>query len=256
MRENPVKRRLAADGVVLGTMATELMTPALFRIAALAGAEFVLLDLEHPAWSLETVRSVIAGGLGTEVVPFVRVPDAGYHLVARTLDAGALGVMIPSCEGEAEARAVVEWAKYPPLGKRGVGVQRYELEADGVAATLAKANAEQMVIVQIETASGLEEVERIAAVDGVDVLWIGHFDLTTSLGIPGQFDHPVFEEAVDRVVAACADAAKAAGIMVASVEDGRRFLERGFRCIAYGIDAWLYEEALRAGLRELAAVRR
>jgi 2-keto-3-deoxy-L-rhamnonate aldolase RhmA len=251
MRENPVKRRLASGKVVLGTMATELTSPALFRIAALAGAEFVLLDCEHPSWSLETVGAVIAAGLGTDVVPLVRVPDAEYHLVARTLDAGTLGVMIPSCEGESEARAVVEWAKYPPVGKRGVGIKRYELEPDGVGATLAKANAEQMVIAQIESLSGLEEVERIAAVDGIDVLWIGHYDLTASLGVPGHFESPVFEQAVDRIVAACEAAGKPAGIMVANIEEGRRWLGRGFRCVAYGLDAWLYEEALRTGLAAL-----
>ncbi len=251
MRENPVKQRLAAGEVVLGTMVQELMTPALFRIAAAAGAEFVLLDQEHPAWSLETVRGVIAAGRGTDVVPFVRVPDAEYHLVARTLDAGALGVMIPNCESREEARAVVEWARYPPAGRRGFGIPRYELEPGGVAPTLAKANVEQMVIVQIESTAGLEAVERIAAVDGVDLLWIGHFDLTASLGVPAEFESPAFQAAVDRILAACEAAGKPLGIMVASVEDGRRWLERGFRCVAYGVDAWLYEDALRKGLAAL-----
>jgi 2-keto-3-deoxy-L-rhamnonate aldolase RhmA len=224
VRENPVKRRLADGEIVLGTMVAEMLTPALFRIAAAAEAEFLLLDREHGAWSLETVRSAIGSGLATNVVPIVRVPDAQYHLVAQTLDAGAMGVMIPACDDEAEARSVVAWAKYPPLGRRGVGIQRYELEPDGVAATLAKANSEQMIIVQIETRAGLDSVERIAAVEGVDVLWVGHFDLTTSLGMPGEFHGSEFEAALDRILAACEAAGKAAGIMVTSVYDGRRFI--------------------------------
>jgi 2-keto-3-deoxy-L-rhamnonate aldolase RhmA len=252
MRTNQVKRRLAAGEVVIGTMVWELMTPAVFPIAQSAGAEFVLLDQEHPAWSLERVRDVIAAGRGSSVVPFVRIPDAEYQLVARTLDAGAMGVMIPSCAGASEAQAVASWAKYPPTGVRGFGLPRYELEPEGVAATFAKANEEQMVIVQIETLSGLEEVEAIARVDGIDLLWIGHFDLTASLGIPGEFDSPVFRTAVDRVLAAAEAGGKPVGLMVASVDDGRRFLELGFRCLAFGIDAWLYEDALRAGI---AAVR-
>jgi 2-keto-3-deoxy-L-rhamnonate aldolase RhmA len=251
VNQNPVKRHLAAGEVVIGTMAWELMTPALFPIAAAAGAEFVLLDQEHPAWGLERIRDVIAAGRATGVAPFVRVPDAEYHLVARVLDAGALGVMIPSCTGAAEAQGVVSWSKYPPAGVRGFGLPRYELEPEGVEATFAKANAEQMVIVQIETLAGLEEVEAIARVDGVDLLWIGHFDLTASLGIPGDFESPVFHAAVDRVLTAGAAAGKPVGLMVASVEDGRAFLERGFRCIAYGIDAWLYEDALRSGIAAL-----
>jgi 2-keto-3-deoxy-L-rhamnonate aldolase RhmA len=120
-----------------------------------------------------------------------------------------------------------------------------------VGATFAKANEEQMLIVQIETLAGLEEVEAIARVDGVDLLWIGHFDLTASLGIPGEFGSPVFASAVDRVLAAGEAAGKPVGLMVASVEDGRRFRDLGFRCLAYGIDAWLYEDALRAGIDAL-----
>ncbi len=251
MRTNPVKRRLAAGEVVVGTMVWELMTPSTFRIAEAAGAEFVLLDQEHPPWSLERVRDVIAAGRSTDVVPFVRVPDAEYHLVARTLDAGALGVMIPSCTGVAEAQAVVSWVRYPPVGVRGFGLPRHELDPEGVAATMAKANEEQLVIVQIETLAGLEEVEAIAGVDGVDLLWIGHFDLSAALGVPGDFDSPAFEAAVDRVLAAGEAGGKPVGLMVASVEDGRRFLERGFRCLAYGIDAWLYEDVLRAGISAL-----
>lgn len=251
MRENTVKRTLARGGISFGTMVMDFPTSSTLKIAASAGAEFVLLDLEHPAWSLETMRSVIAAGAATAVVPFVRVPDAEYAYVARTLDAGAMGIMIPSCESEAEARAVVEWSKYPPLGRRGFGIPRYELEPGGVGPTLTKANAEQMVILLIETAGGLAEVERIAAVEGVDLLWIGHFDLTTSLGIPGEFGNPIFHDAVDRILAACEAAGKPLGIMVGNVEDGRAWLERGFRCIAYGLDAWLYEDALRAGLDAL-----
>jgi 2-dehydro-3-deoxyglucarate aldolase/4-hydroxy-2-oxoheptanedioate aldolase len=251
MRENPVKRRLAAGELVVGTMVWELMTPAVFRIAEAAGADFVLLDQEHPPWGLERVRDVIATGRGCDVVPFVRVPDAEYNLVARVLDAGALGVMVPNCDGAAEAQAVASWARYPPVGVRGFGLPRYDLEPEGVGATLAKANEEQMVIVQIESLAGLEEVEAIARVDGVDLLWIGHFDLTASLGIPGDFENPVFEAAVDRVLAAGAAAEKPVGLMVGSVEDGRKFRDRGFRCLAYSLDVWLYEDALRAGISAL-----
>jgi 2-dehydro-3-deoxyglucarate aldolase/4-hydroxy-2-oxoheptanedioate aldolase len=251
VRENPVKRRLAAGEVVLGTMVWEVMTPALFRIAEAAGAEFVLLDREHPAWSLERVRDVIAAGHGTSVVPFVRVPDADYHHVARTLDAGALGVMIPNVAGAAEAQAVVSWSRYPPAGVRGFGLPRHDLEPEGVAATTAKGNEERLVIVQIESVAGLEEVEAIAKIDGIDLLWIGHFDLTASLGVPGDFDSPLYTAAVDRVVAAAEAAGKPVGLMAATVDDARRYLDLGFRCIAYGIDAWLYEEALRAGIGAL-----
>jgi 2-keto-3-deoxy-L-rhamnonate aldolase RhmA len=251
VNENAITRRLGDGHVVLGTMVQEFMTPAIMPLARSAGAEFVLLDLEHPAWSLETLRAVIAAGAATDAVPIVRVPDAEYHFVARVLDAGARGVMIPNCESADEARAVVEWAKYPPVGKRGFGIPRHELEPEGVGATQRKANVEQMVFLQIESSDGVDQVEEIAAVDGVDVIWVGHFDLTNSLGIPGDFGHPLYEAAIRRVAAAGNAAGKPLGLMVGSVADGRRYLELGFRCFAYAIDAWLYEDALRAGLDEV-----
>ena len=108
-----------------------------------------------------------------------------------------------------------------------------------------------LVVLQLESAAGLEEVERIAAVDGVDVLWIGHNDLTTSLGIPGEFESPVYVAAVDRILAACEAAGKPLGILVGSIEDGRRYRDWGFRCIAFGLDVQLYEDALRAGIDTL-----
>jgi 2-keto-3-deoxy-L-rhamnonate aldolase RhmA len=105
------------------------------------------------------------------------------------------------------------------------------------------------VIVQIETAAGLEAVEEIAAVEGVDLLWIGHFDLSASLGIPGDFEALEYGSAVERILGA----GKPVGIVCGSVADGRSAIERGFRCIGYSFDLWIYEDALQAGLAELRA---
>jgi 2-dehydro-3-deoxyglucarate aldolase/4-hydroxy-2-oxoheptanedioate aldolase len=113
---------------------------------------------------------------------------------------------------------------------------------------MAQANAEGAVILQIETARGVDNVEAIAAVPGVDVLWIGHFDLTQSLGIPGQFDHPRFAEAVATVVAAGRRHGRALGVMVSDPAAGQIWLERGFQAIAYSGDIWLLQRALADGL--------
>ena len=117
------------------------------------------------------------------------------------------------------------------------------------------ANDEQLLIAQVETAAGIENVERIAGVDGIDVLWIGHFDLTNSLGIPGQFNHPTFTSAVDRIVSACRRHGKAAGFMVSSVDEGRTRIAQGFTCIAYSGDLWIYGQALRQGIEAIRAPR-
>jgi 2-dehydro-3-deoxyglucarate aldolase/4-hydroxy-2-oxoheptanedioate aldolase len=113
------------------------------------------------------------------------------------------------------------------------------------------ANGETLLIAQIETAAGVENAAAIAAVEGIDVLWIGHFDLTNSLGIPGQFDHPRFHQSVEAVLAACRQHGKIPGFMAGDVPSGKKLLDQGFRMIAYGGDLWLYQTALREGIGQL-----
>ncbi|HZO61642.1 MAG TPA: aldolase/citrate lyase family protein, partial [Gaiellaceae bacterium] len=228
-----MRRRLDAGEVVLGTMVTEFATPAVARLTASAGAEFTLFDLEHTGYGIERMRTVLAAARAADTVPFLRVPDAAYDLIARGLDLGALGVMVPAVESAAEARLVASAARFPPAGRRGFGLlMRDEWEPEGVPATIAKANAETLVLVQIETAAGLDAVEEIAAVEGVDVLWIGHFDLTASLGVPGDFASHRYREAVDRVLAAGAASGKPVGMVCGSPEEGAALVGRGFRLLA------------------------
>ncbi len=255
MRENPVKRKIASGGVALGTMAFEFNTTGLARLAAGSGAEFCVFDQEHTGWSVETIRMLVATSGGTDLVPMVRVPTTQYHLIARVLDVGARGIMVPMVESPEQARLVVQSAKYPPVARRGAafGVAHDDYSGGDVGEKIRSANAEILLIAQIETVAGVECVEDLAAVDGIDVLWIGHFDLTNSMGIPAQFEHPRYLEAVKRVVAACQSHGKAAGIMAGTVEDARQALDQGFRIVAYSGDLWLYQLALREGLAQIRA---
>ena len=107
------------------------------------------------------------------------------------------------------------------------------------------------LIAQIETASGVRNLDEIASVDGIDVLWIGHFDLSNSLGIPGQFDHPLFQEAVARVLEACRRYGKVPGFLAGDIAGGKKLLDQGFRMLAYGGDLWLYQAAVRDGVTAL-----
>jgi 2-dehydro-3-deoxyglucarate aldolase/4-hydroxy-2-oxoheptanedioate aldolase len=253
MRTNQVKRTLAAGGVSIGTMIFEFNTSGIGRIAAEAGAEFVVFDMEHTAWSIETIRNLIATARAADIVPMVRPPATQYHLLSRPLDAGAMGLMVPMVETPEQANLIVQSGKYPPQGMRGCafGISHDDFTGGDVFAKMTSANEEGFLIAQIETAKGVENCEAIAAIDGIDCLWIGHFDLTASMGIAAQFDHPEFHKAVDRVVAACNANGKAAGIMAGNVEVGKQWLDRGFRAIAYNGDLWIYQQALREGIGAL-----
>jgi 2-dehydro-3-deoxyglucarate aldolase/4-hydroxy-2-oxoheptanedioate aldolase len=178
-------------------------------------------------------------------VPLVRVPAIEYHFVARALDAGALGVMVPLVDTAEQAQRIVSFTRYPPEGRRGAafGFAHDDYQGGDVLEKMRAIHERTLVICMIETRAGLENVEAIAAVPGVDVLWLGHFDLTNFLGIPGQFDHPKYRAGVKRIADAAARHGKAAGYMAASAELGREYLAHGYRMMATGTDQGLLQAA-------------
>jgi 2-keto-3-deoxy-L-rhamnonate aldolase RhmA len=168
----------------------------------------------------------------------VRVPGCHYHLIAPVLDAGAMGIMVPMVETPAQAQQIASWCHYRPEGVRGVafGMPHDDYGSGDVVQKLREAHERTLVIALIETALGIANAEAIMAVDGIDIGWLGHFDLTNSMGIPGQFEHPDFLAAVDRLIAACRAHAKPAGVLAGSVEAAEAWRTRGFRLFAYGTD--------------------
>ena len=253
MRLNSVKEKLERGRTVVGTFVFEFNSAGLSAIVESAGAEFILFDMEHSTWGIDTIRWLVATTRGLPLVPIVRVPTTAYHFVARALDVGALGVMVPMVESEEQARQIVQFAKYPPIGRRGAAfmMAHDDYRPGPMPEKVREANEQTMVIVQIETARGLDNVEEIAAVEGIDVLWVGQADLTNSLGIPGQFRHPDFLAALDRVAAAARQHDKAAGFLPTSVDEAVDVHGRGFRLLAYSGDIWLYHAALSSGLAEI-----
>src|SRR5918998_626759 len=142
MRENRVKRALQAGQRSLGTMVFEFPTTGIGRIAATAGAEFVIYDMEHTGWSIETIRGLMASSRAADIVPMVRIPATEYHLISRPLDAGAMGLMVPMVESAEQARLIVQSAKYPPLGRRGAAfaIAHDDYQGGDVVAKTASAN--------------------------------------------------------------------------------------------------------------------
>ena len=185
----------------------------------------------------------------------MRVPSREYHHIARAMDMGAEGVMLPMVGNADEVRHIVNSVKYHPAGKRGVALQvahdRYRPGA--VADKFAAANGRTTLFCQVETAEGVENAEAMAAIDGVDCLWVGHFDLSVSLGVPGEFDHPRFKAAIEKTVAAARKHGKALGRLVPTVEQGVQIYEQGFDFICYSGDVWVLHNSLAQAIGELRA---
>jgi 2-keto-3-deoxy-L-rhamnonate aldolase RhmA len=253
VRRNNALRLIRSGEVALGMFSLEFASTGLARTVASAGADFVVFDQEHTGWTSETIRELLAAARASEIAPLVRVATAAPHGIGLALALGSMGVMVPMVDTEEQTREIVAAAKYPPMGGRGFAVLYEDEHGGDVERYMREANAETAVIIMIETRRALENLDAIAAVPGVDVLWIGHYDLTASLGISGQFDHPDYREALRRVVHACEANGIAAGMSTDSLDEAHHLLGQGFRFVAYGHDLVLLRTALRSGLDELRA---
>ncbi|MEE1545389.1 MAG: aldolase/citrate lyase family protein, partial [Alphaproteobacteria bacterium] len=195
MRSNPVKEKLARGETAFGTMVFEFANPGTATVLAGAGAEYVIYDMEHSGISEEEIKRQIAYCRGQDIVPLVRPPDKSYATTARLLDIGSMGLVYQMVESREEAETIVSWARYPPRGLRGAmfGGAHDDYSGGNVSAKIAGAEARTMVIALIETAKGVEAVDEILAVRGIDAAYVGHYDLSLTMGIPGEFDHPDFD---------------------------------------------------------------
>lgn len=238
-----------------GTAVMEFATPGIGHILKAGGAEFCFLDMEHSGFDLGEVKRALRYLEAAALPTFVRPPSKAYHHIANVLDAGAAGLLLPMVASAEEMRSIIGSMKYVPEGGRGValGIAHDRYQPGPVLEKLAAANRNTVAIALIETRSGVENVEAIAAVPGVDVLWIGHFDLSCSLGIPGAFDHPDFKAATARVAAAAKAHGRGLGRLVSSVEEGKALREAGYDWICLGSDIDLLRGALTSGMKAFRA---
>lgn len=255
MSHRTLKSMTQTKDLKLGHFIVEFATPGIGYILKNAGCDFALLDTEHSGFHHETIKSTLRYFEAAGLPAIVRVPSKSYHHVARALDMGAEGLMLPMVNNAEEARGILGCMKYTPHGLRGValGIAHDSYSTGAVLDKLAAANARTTFFAQIETAAGVENADAIAALDGVDCLWVGHFDLSCSLGIPGQFDHPKFKEATARTIAACRKHGKAAGRLVPDAASGIGLYQDGFDFICYSGDVWVLQAGVKAGLDEIRA---
>jgi 2-dehydro-3-deoxyglucarate aldolase/4-hydroxy-2-oxoheptanedioate aldolase len=247
MQNNSIKHKLKAGAQVLGTCVTDHVSPEIVTIFKAAGLDFFFIDTEHSVPSYRDVQNLVRVGRSFDVIPLVRVTQTEGYLISRLLDVGAMGIIAPRISSVEEARRVVSAMKFPPEGSRGYGLRGIinDYQFQGARAEMESANRETLVILQIETRECLEAIDEIAAVPGVDAFMIGPFDLSIALGIPGEFDHPVFWKAVERMVEASNRAGVAPGIHFLQPAQVKRAADLGCRFLVCGSDSAI----LLAGFR-------
>ena len=231
---NPVKARLEAGEAALGLNVRLSRSGDIARIAKATGHDFLFIDTQHSIFSLETLAQLIQAALGSGVAPLVRVRGVDDPDTALLLDNGAAGIVFPDVSTAAEARRAVELCRFAPRGRRSVagGYPQFDFRAVPVGEATRLLDEATLVVCMIETPAGLEAIDEIAAVDGVDVLHLGSNDLMAALGKPGSFDDPVLTQAIGRVLAAARRHGKAAGCggvrdvarQAALIREGMRFL--------------------------------
>jgi 4-hydroxy-2-oxoheptanedioate aldolase len=221
-------------------------SPVAAEVCAAAGVDWVLLDLEHGAGGEEQVRDVVpaAGSYGVPTV--VRVESAARIRMGRVLDAGAAGIMLPRMNTVEEVAEAVLHLRYPPAGDRGVATYNRACRFGLDPGALDRANAEVLGVVQIESATAVGNAEAIAALDGVDVLFVGPRDLSHDLGVPGDLTAPAFTEALERVLAAGRKHGKACGLLVNDGGAAAQRLEQGWTFVGIGSDSTLLAAAVTA----------
>ena len=256
MSPTPLDGGALADAVregrsSLGTF-IGMATPVSAEVCAAAGFDWVLLDLEHGAGGEEQVRDVVPAAGSYGVPTLVRVEAAERIRIGRALDSGAAGIMLPRLNSAVEVQAALTHLRYPPAGDRGVATYNRACRFGMDPGALDRANQETLCVVQIESAAAVSAADEIAAIDGVDVLFIGPRDLSHDLGVPGDTKAPRYLAAHDRVRAAAQRFGKSCGVLVPTGTAAAELHAKGWNFVAVGSDSTLLANAVTA---ELARAR-
>lgn len=239
-------RKLLQDGrTAFGTMITTFRSPAIVPMMAAAGWDYLILDNEHNAFSSETIQTLALVASYEEVTLLVRIPSLEYHHIARTLDLGVDGIVVPHVETGEEADTLVRSSRYFPRGERGASLSSKSARFPGIDVNdyLKWANKEILIVVQIETARGVSNADAILSTEGIAAVMIGPFDLSQSLGCPGETDNPEVESACEEVTRACNRNGVSSGIHIHSIADAGKWISRGMKFITCKTDAGLINEA-------------
>lgn len=246
-----LRQRLAAGEVLVGPF-MKTLDPAFVEAAGFSGFDFAILDMEHGPVGTENLANLLRAARVVSMAPIVRVPEISAQAIGKALDLGACGVQVPQVSSATEAREAVRLAKFHPAGERGVCrfVRSAGYGSIPRARYFAESN-EALVVIQLEGSRALDSLDEILLVEGIDVLFVGPYDLSQSLGLPGEVGHPIVTAAVERIAAKAHAAGKVVGTFVDDSAAAARWIAAGIRYISYSVDVGIFQEACRGIVESL-----
>lgn len=244
--KNILKKKIKSGDKCIGSW-LQISNQTVAEILAKSGLDWLAIDMEHSSIGINELEPLIQTIFANDCVPLVRLPENDPMLAKRIMDIGACGIIVPMVNNKQEAEKAVKSIKYPPMGSRGVGLYRAQEFGNSFEQYFKKNNSESLVIVQIESKEGVENIEEIVSVKGLDGVFIGPYDLSCSLGVAGQLDHELVNKARERV----ARVVKKAGLVIGthvvhpSSEELKIRIKEGYKFIAYSTDAILLNHYFR-----------
>ena len=255
MRINTTREKLSKGETVIGCGLQCYRSPEIARTFAAAGFDYVFIDMEHGSYDLETAQDMIAAANGSGITPIVRVGELLYSLVARLLDSGAQGIILPRVEDPAMLAEALSWMRFPPVGKRGYGVNTTMIgyESRGFKEIIEHQNRNTLAVVQFETRLAMERADELLATPGMDIAMVGPADLSIALGIPGEFENPLLVSTVERLIAQCNRHGVVPGIQTRSTAMAKAWVERGMRFVGAGAEHALLLDKAKETVGQLRA---
>ncbi len=256
MKRISAKEKLKAQGFLLGSFA-EIGAPGLVEIFGLTGFDCVVIDCEHASFSGEQVGAMVRAAEASGTAPLVRVRENAAGNILEALDLGAVGLHVPQIGSAEDAARAVRAAKFPPAGERGFNpfVRAAGYGTDAVDAFRKNANEDTLLVLHLEAEESMGRVEDILAVPGIDVAFVGPYDLSQTMGIPGQVTHPKVREAMRAVVQAAGKRGVAVGCFANSAEQAALWLNEGVSYLIYSVDSSIFVDSCRSIRREVDRLR-
>jgi 2-keto-3-deoxy-L-rhamnonate aldolase RhmA len=249
-----LKERLKAGQSILGTMVTVFENPEIAKILKVCGFDFFIVDCEHGNFDYSDVAKMCTVAREAGIPPMVRIPEVRREVVLKFMEMGARGLLLPNTDTVEQAKALVTYSKYYPMGNRGVSLLRSHTgfeKIDSATDYMKKVNDENILMVQIESPVAVERIDDLLAVEGIDAAFVGPNDLSQSMGIMGQYDNPRFIEAIDRVISSAKKHSKFSGIHMMSVEALEPWVKKGMTLNFWANDVIMMMNAAKAGLAKL-----